>query len=72
MPVGSQGMAVHCLIPVRNRLDKTTDPLRCLRPQDFSELSITIVDDGSTDVTPEVSAPGREADPEKVRDRVLE
>ena len=45
-------MTVHALIPVFNRLPMTQTMLGCLRKQALDEpLSITVVDDGSTDGT---------------------
>jgi GT2 family glycosyltransferase len=44
-------MIVHCLIPAHNRLADTREVLRCLRVQEFRDLRIVVVDDGSTDGT---------------------
>jgi GT2 family glycosyltransferase len=46
-------MTVYCLIPVHNRLDETRGVLDCLRGQQFSDLRIIVVDDGSSDGTAE-------------------
>lgn len=44
-------MTVYCLIPVHNRLDCTKVVLRCLKDQDFRDVRIVVVDDGSSDGT---------------------
>ncbi len=45
--------AVHCVIPVHNRLPCLVRCLSDLRGQDYPDLSIVVVDDGSTDGTAE-------------------
>ncbi len=44
-------MTIYCLIPVHNRLAETSEVLRCLDAQEFRDLRIVVVDDGSTDGT---------------------
>lgn len=46
-------MHVFVLIPVHNRVEHTKKVIECLRRQTLKSLSIIIIDDGSTDSTPD-------------------
>lgn len=49
-------MHVFVLIPVHNRVEHTIKVVECLRKQTFNDLSIIVIDDGSTDATPDFLA----------------
>jgi GT2 family glycosyltransferase len=47
---------VRALIPVHNRLEYTRACLRCLEEQDYPQLEVVVIDDGSTDGTAQALA----------------
>ena len=44
-------MKVFVLVPVHNRVDHTKQLIECLRRQTYDNISIVVIDDGSTDST---------------------
>jgi len=44
---------IYIVIPVHNRLEATRECLESLRYQTYTRFSIVLIDDGSTDGTPE-------------------
>ena len=48
-------MKLSVIIPVYNGERHLSDAVKCLREQDFSDWEAVIVDDGSTDATPQIA-----------------
>ena len=48
-------MKLSVIIPVYNGERHLADAVKCLREQDFSDWEAVIVDDGSTDATPQIA-----------------
>lgn len=45
---------IHIVIPVHNRKDKTEKCLSCLSKQSYTNINVTVIDDGSSDGTSEM------------------
>ncbi|HJQ19457.1 MAG TPA: glycosyltransferase family 2 protein [Gemmatimonadaceae bacterium] len=52
----NQPATVYALIPVHNRLEYTRECLRCFARQDYRDLEVIVIDDGSTDGTAQAIA----------------
>lgn len=58
MTVIMQAQKVYCVVPVYNRLEVTKRFLESMNMQDYPELHLVIINDGSTDGTTEYLAQG--------------